>query len=200
MNFAHFPCISSEILLQVSLKYNVTLRLYQVKCLYKYFFRCQFASCYDKRAEKTTASHQVQLVMIMLLVTGLRDLLCHLSNHASIYYFILNILSFFLYFTSTANLESQINLTGMLLDCGRQLEYPEEAHTGTGWTCKLHSESLQPGLERRPWCCGWKALTIYTVCRDSLKHFLIRNVSRLHHWVFSRMIFFFFFLHHKLPD
>uniref|UniRef100_A0A0E9XUY1 Uncharacterized protein n=1 Tax=Anguilla anguilla TaxID=7936 RepID=A0A0E9XUY1_ANGAN len=31
----------------------------------------------------------------------------------------------------------------MSLDCGRKPEYPEETHTDTGRTCKLHTERIQ---------------------------------------------------------
>ncbi|MEQ2293367.1 hypothetical protein AMECASPLE_032608 [Ameca splendens] len=43
-------------------------------------------------------------------------------------------------FTPKGNVEKPINLTVMILDCGRRPEYPERTHACTGKTCKLHAE------------------------------------------------------------
>ncbi|MED6252942.1 hypothetical protein ATANTOWER_019662 [Ataeniobius toweri] len=43
-------------------------------------------------------------------------------------------------FTPKGNLEKQINLTIMFLNCGRKTEYPERTHICTGRTCKLHAK------------------------------------------------------------
>ncbi|MEQ2281833.1 hypothetical protein AMECASPLE_034423 [Ameca splendens] len=58
-------------------------------------------------------------------------------------------------FTPKGNVERPINLTGMSLDCGRKLEYPERTHACTGRTCKLHAERpptrSQTLAARRSW-------------------------------------------------
>ncbi|MEQ2301585.1 hypothetical protein AMECASPLE_037586 [Ameca splendens] len=43
-------------------------------------------------------------------------------------------------FTRKGNLERPVNLTVMLLDCGRKPEYPERTIECTGRTCTLHAE------------------------------------------------------------
>ena len=68
--------------------------------------------------------------------------------------------------TLTGNLAWPINLTCTSLGCGRKPEHPEETHTDTGRTCKLHTDSHPsrepnriPGAVRRqcsPLChCEW---------------------------------------------
>ncbi|MEQ2257895.1 hypothetical protein XENORESO_005435 [Xenotaenia resolanae] len=46
--------------------------------------------------------------------------------------------------TTKDNLESPINLTVMVLDCGRKPEYQERTHTCMGRTCKLPKIFLTP--------------------------------------------------------
>ncbi|MEQ2292957.1 hypothetical protein AMECASPLE_028160 [Ameca splendens] len=44
--------------------------------------------------------------------------------------------------TTKGNLEKQINLKHIFLDCGWKLKDPERTHTGTGRTSKLHAEGI----------------------------------------------------------
>jgi len=45
------------------------------------------------------------------------------------------------------NLGTPINLTCMVLDGGKKLEYQERTHAYTGRTCKLHTEMPQLRIE-----------------------------------------------------
>ncbi|MED6256522.1 hypothetical protein ATANTOWER_028002 [Ataeniobius toweri] len=48
-------------------------------------------------------------------------------------------------FTPKGNLEKSVNLTVVVLDCGKKPEYPERTHACTGRTCKLHAERPPAG-------------------------------------------------------
>lgn len=48
------------------------------------------------------------------------------------------------YSSFIVSLELLLNLTCMSLDCGREPQYPETIHTGTGRTSKLPTERPQP--------------------------------------------------------